>query len=99
MVFVIKVLVRCCYACYYQTEKPDNNLNYRYHLHNGKLRRSRIKSHLNDFKVLVLYIIVQIQLRPRFKRRTVLVPNPMLMSENNRFCSLALDSAHVKFDV
>ena len=35
----------------------------------------------------------------RFKRRTLHVPNLMQMSENNRFSSFALDSAHVKFDV
>ena len=35
----------------------------------------------------------------RFKRRTLHVPNLMQMSENNRFFSFALDSAHVKFDV
>ena len=35
----------------------------------------------------------------RFKRRTSHVPNLMQMSENNRFFSFALDSAHVKFDV
>ena len=38
-------------------------------------------------------------LKARFKRRTSHVPNLMLMSKNNRFCSLALDLAHVKFDV
>ena len=55
MASIVKVIVWYCYVCYYQTEKPDiNNLNYRYHLHNGKLQRSRIKLHLNDFKVLVL---------------------------------------------
>ena len=37
--------------------------------------------------------------KARFKRRTLHVPNLMQMSENNRFCSFALDSAHVKFDV
>ena len=37
--------------------------------------------------------------KARFKRRTSHVPNLMLMRKNNRFCSLALDSAHVKFDV
>ena len=35
----------------------------------------------------------------QFKRRTSHVPNLMQMSENNRFFSFALDSAHVKFDV
>ena len=35
--------------------------------------------------------------KARLKRRTV--PNQMQMSENNRFFSFALDSAHVKFDV
>ena len=34
-----------------------------------------------------------------FKRRTLHVPNLMQMSENKRFISFALDSAHVKFDV
>ena len=37
--------------------------------------------------------------KARFKRRTLHVPNLMQMSENNRFFSFALDSAHVKFDV
>ena len=37
--------------------------------------------------------------KARFKRRTLHVPNPMQISENNRFFSFALDSAHVKFDV
>ena len=35
----------------------------------------------------------------RFKRRTLHVPSLMQMSENNRFFSFALDSAHVEFDV
>ena len=34
-----------------------------------------------------------------FKRRTLHVPNLMQMSENNRFFSFAVGSAHVKFDV
>ena len=38
-------------------------------------------------------------IKARFKRRTFHVPNLMLMRKNNRFCSLALDSAHEKFDV
>ena len=38
-------------------------------------------------------------IKARFKRRTLHVPNLMQMSENNRFFSFALDSAHVKFDV
>ena len=37
--------------------------------------------------------------KAQFKRRTFHVPNLMQMSENNRFFSFALDSAHVKFDV
>ena len=37
--------------------------------------------------------------KARFKRRTLHVPNLMQMSENNRFFSFALNSAHVKFDV
>ena len=37
--------------------------------------------------------------KAQFKRRTSHVPNLMQMSENNRFFSFALDSAHVKFDV
>ena len=37
--------------------------------------------------------------KAQFKRRTFHVPNLMQMSENNRFWSFALDSAHVKFDV
>ena len=37
--------------------------------------------------------------KARFKRRTSHVPNLMQKSENNRFFSFALDSAHVKFDV
>ena len=39
------------------------------------------------------------QAKAQFKRRTSHVPNLMQMSENNRFFSFALDSAHVKFDV
>ena len=38
-------------------------------------------------------------LEAQFKRRTSHVPNLMQMSENNRFFSFALGSAHVKFDV
>ena len=38
-------------------------------------------------------------IKARFKRRTLHVPNVMQMSENNRFFSFAIDSAHVKFDV
>ena len=38
-------------------------------------------------------------IKARFKHRTLHVPNLMQMSENNRFFSFALDSAHVKFDV
>ena len=30
---IITVIIQFCYVCYYQTEKPDNNRNYRYHLH------------------------------------------------------------------
>ena len=37
--------------------------------------------------------------KARFKRRTLHVPILMQMSENNRFFSFALDSAHVQFDV
>ena len=37
--------------------------------------------------------------KARFKRRILDVPNLMQMSENNRFLSFALDSAHVKCDV
>ena len=37
--------------------------------------------------------------KARFKRRILHVPNLMQMSENNRFFSFALDSAHVKCDV
>ena len=36
--------------------------------------------------------------KARFKRRILHVPNLMPMSENNRFFSFALDSAHVKCD-
>ena len=41
------------------------------------------------------------EFKARFKRRTLHVPNLIIMqmSENNRFFSFALDSAHVKFDV
>ena len=39
------------------------------------------------------------ELKARFKRRTLHVPNLMQMSENNRFFPFALDSAHLKFDV
>ena len=39
------------------------------------------------------------QYKAQFKRRTFHVPNLMQMSENNRFFSFALDSAHVKFNV
>ena len=38
-------------------------------------------------------------IKVRFKRRTLHVPNLMQMSEDNRFFSFALDSAHDKFDV
>ena len=34
-----------------------------------------------------------------FKHRTSHVPNQMLISKNNSFCSFALGSVHVKFDV
>ena len=44
------------------------------------------------------YLAVQV-CKAQFKRRTSHVPNLMQMSENNRFFSFALDSAHVKFDV
>ena len=37
--------------------------------------------------------------KAHFKRRILHVPNLMQMSENNRFFSFALDSAHVKRDV
>ena len=37
--------------------------------------------------------------KARFKRRTSHVPNLMLVSKTYCSCSLALDSAHVKFDV
>ena len=37
--------------------------------------------------------------KARFKPRILHVPNLMQMSENNRFFSFALDSAHVKCDV
>ena len=37
--------------------------------------------------------------KARFKRRILHVPNLMQMSENNRYFSFALDSAHVKCDV
>ena len=37
--------------------------------------------------------------KARFKRHLLHVPNLMQMSENNRFVSFALDSAHVKCDV
>ena len=37
--------------------------------------------------------------KARFKRRILHVPNLMQMSENNRFSSFALDSAHIKCDV
>ena len=40
----------------------------------------------------------EIKPKARFKRRTLHVPKLMQMSENNRFFSFALDSAHVKFD-
>ena len=56
MVSVIKVFDRYCIVCYYQPKKLGNNLNYRYHLHDGKLRRSRIKLYLNDCKSLYLRI-------------------------------------------
>ena len=37
--------------------------------------------------------------KARFKRRTLHVPNPVQISENNRFSSFALDSVHVNFEV
>ena len=37
--------------------------------------------------------------KARFKRRISHVPNLMVMSKIYCSCSLALDSAHVKFDV
>ena len=37
--------------------------------------------------------------KARFKRRILHVPDLMQMSEDNRFYSFALDSAHVKYDV
>ena len=43
--------------------------------------------------------LFQEESKARFKRRTLHVPNLMQMSENNRFFSFALDSAHEKFDV
>ena len=36
--------------------------------------------------------------KAQFKRRILHGPNLMQMSENNRFFSFALDSAHVKCD-
>ena len=49
------------------------------------------------FKNAVLIVIASS--KARFKRRTLHLPNLMQMSENNRFFSFALGSAHVKFDV
>ena len=43
--------------------------------------------------------VVESPIKAQFKRRTSHVPNLMQMSENNRFFSFALGSAHVKFDV
>ena len=45
------------------------------------------------------YELISLKTKARFKRRTLHVPNLMQMSENNRFFSFALDSAHEKFDV
>ena len=39
---------------------------------------------------------VMAESKARFKRRILHVPNLIQMSENNRFFSFALDSAHVK---
>ena len=50
---------------------------------------AKMKSHIHKRKIG----------KAQFKRRTFHVPNLMQMSENNRFFSFALDSAHVKFDV
>ena len=51
------------------------------------------------FSGLVVAVVVVLACKARFKRRTLHVPNLKQMSENNRFFSIALDSAHVKFDV
>ena len=40
-----------------------------------------------------------IRSKARFKRRTLHVPNPNANCKNNSFCSFALGSAHVEFDV
>jgi hypothetical protein len=37
--------------------------------------------------------------KARFRRRISHVPNLMQMNSNNRFCSFALNSAHVRCDV
>ena len=47
----------------------------------------------------VLVAVPVVVAKARFKRRILHVPNIMQMSENNRFFSFALDSAHVKCDV
>ena len=54
-----------------------------------------------EFEVikLIAELLVDLGGKAQFKRRTSHVPNLMQMSENNRFFSFALDSAHVKFDV
>ena len=52
-----------------------------------------ISCHQNNFRIHVH------QSKARFKRRTLHVPNLMQTSENNRFFSFELDSAHVKFDI
>ena len=56
--------------------------------YNSKALTSTITQSLEIFDV-----------KARFKRRILHVPNLMQMSENNRFFSFAFDSAHVKCDV
>ena len=74
------------------SETADSPLNHRYYCKENTARcsvgrcRDIYGKELNCNKA-------------QFKRRTLHVPNLMQMSENNRFCSFALDSAHVKFDV
>ena len=48
---------------------------------------------------VTIFLYMRKTTRARFKRRILHVPNLMQMSENNRFFSFALDSAHVKCDV
>ena len=62
-------------------------------------RNARMQLDASSTLVNVAKGLVKSKSKARFKRRTSHVPNLMQMSENNRFFSFALDSAHVKFDV